>query len=126
MLISCFLTASTLAIGFKGLDKLKSVQEQQRCISSFNNLVESAKLVSLGDEGSAQTIDLDLPNGKISFKGRVIKLIINEEVIKSEILPFPANMDAQIESGSYTIELASVKDRFELILTKAVTLFYSR
>jgi hypothetical protein len=121
LLISCVLAASTLAMGLNNLDRIKSIRERQRCAASFNNFIEHAKLVSLGSEGSTRTIDLDLPNGKISFQGRIAKLIVNEEVIKSEILPFPVHFDIQsIESGSYIIELARVKDKFELLLTKAV------
>jgi hypothetical protein len=109
LLVSVLLGACTLSLGIKCLTNLQKLAELQRGDESFNALVERARVVIAGGTGSVQRVDLDLPNCKIVGKGRLLQLLVGEEVRRAEPVPLPILLDGreawEIGGGSYLIEL---------------------
>jgi hypothetical protein len=111
LLLGTVLGAYTLGIGIRCLASAQKLSGMQRAIDSFNALVERARIVCAGGKGNVQQIELDLPTGRIIIEGRLLQLVIGDEVRRSEVLPLPVLSDGygvrEIVNGRYAIELQS-------------------
>jgi hypothetical protein len=111
LLLGTVLGACTLGIGIRCLASAQKLSGMQRAIDSFNALMERARIVCAGGEGNVQQIELDLPTGRIIIEGKLLQLVIGDEVRRSEVLPLPVLSDGygvrEIVNGRYAIELQS-------------------
>lgn len=108
LLLGTMLGACTLGIGARCLANVRKLAELQQAVDDFNSLVERARIVSAGSEGARQ-IELDLPTGRIVARGKLLQLVVGDEIRRSEVLPLLILIDShetwEITNGEYTIEL---------------------
>lgn len=109
LLLGTVLGACTLGIGIRCLTNAQRLSELQQAVDGFNTLVERARIVCAGSEGNIQQIELDLPTGRIIVEGKLLQLMVDGEVRRSEVLPLPVLVDGhetrEIVNGRYAIEL---------------------
>lgn len=109
LLLGTILSACTLGIGARCLANVRKLAELQQAVDDFNSLVERAMIVSAGSEGSIQHIELDLSTGRIVVRGKLLQLVVGDEIRRSEVLPLPILIDNhetwEIANGWYAIEL---------------------
>lgn len=109
LLLGTVLGACTFGIGVRCLGNVQNLTELQQAVDGFNNFVEAAKIVCAGGEGNVQQIELDLPEGSIEVEGKLLQLVIGNEVRESELLPLPVIIYGyetwEIVNGCYEIEL---------------------
>jgi hypothetical protein len=109
LLLGTVLGACTLGIGVRCLGNVQNLTELQQAVDGFNDFVDRAKIVCAGGEGSVQRIELDLPAGSIVVEGKLLRLVVGNEVRKSELLPLPVIVYGyetwKIVNGWYEIEL---------------------
>ncbi|KUO41365.1 MAG: hypothetical protein AVW06_04585 [Hadesarchaea archaeon DG-33-1] len=109
LLIGTILGACTLGIGARCLANVRKLTDLQQAVDDFNSLVEGTRIVSAGSEGSIQQIELDLPTGRIVARGKLLQLVVGDEMRRSEVLPLPILIDNsetwEIADGGYAIEL---------------------
>ncbi len=109
LLIGTILGACTLGIGARCLANVRKLTDLQQAVDDFNSLVEGARIVSAGSKGSIQQIELDLPTGRIVARGKLLQLVVGDEMRRSEVLPLPILIDNsetwEITDGGYAIEL---------------------
>ncbi len=106
LLLGAMLGASTLAIGVACLDQAQRLGNRQRAIDGFNLFVERARMLSAGGVGSIQLVELELGESSIILDGKFVQLVMDGEVIRSDVLLLPISApEPQLGSGSYLIEL---------------------
>jgi len=109
LLLGTVLGACTLGIGIRCLANVQRLSELQQAVDGFNNFAERARIVCAGGEGNIQQIELDLPTGKIVVEGKLLQLVVRNEIRRSEVLPLPVLVDGneaqEIINGRYAIEL---------------------
>lgn len=109
LLLGTVLGACILGIGIRCLANAQELSRLQQAVDGFNAFVERARMVCAGGEGNIQQIELDLSTGRIIIEGRLLQLVVGDEVRRSEVLPLPVLVDGhearEIVSGRYTIEL---------------------
>lgn len=109
LLLGVMLGACTLGIGARCLANVRNLSELQQAVDDFNVLVERARIVSAGGEGNIQQIELNLSPGIIVGRGKLLQLVVGDEVRRSEVLPLPilvgGHENWKIINGRYTIEL---------------------
>lgn len=109
LLLGTVLGACTLGIGVRCLAGVQRLSELQQAVDDFNAFVERARIACAGGEGNIQQIELDLPTGRIIVEGKLLQLVVGDEVRRSEVLPLPVLIDGhgaqEIINGRYAIEL---------------------
>jgi len=109
LLLGTVLGACTLGIGIRCLGNVQGLSELQQAVDGFNAFVERARIVCAGGEGNIQQIELDLPTGRAIVEGRLLQLVVGNEIRRSEVLPLPVLVDCheaqEILNGRYEIEL---------------------
>jgi len=109
LLLGTVLGACTLGIGVRCLAGVQRLSELQQAVDDFNAFVERARIVCAGGEGNIQQIELDLPTGRAIVEGRLLQLMVGNEIRRSEVLPLPVLVDGneawEIANGRYAIEL---------------------
>lgn len=109
LLLGTVLGACTLGIGVRCLANVQKLSELQQAVDGFNAFVERAKIVCAGGEGNIQQIELDLPAGMIIVEGKLLQLVVDNEIRRSEVLSLPILVDGcevwEISNGRYTIGL---------------------
>jgi len=109
LLLGTVLGACTLGIGVRCLAGVQRLSELQQAVDDFNAFVERARIVCAGGEGNIQQIELDLPTGRTIVEGRLLQLVVGNEIRRSEVLPLPVLVDGneawEIVNGRYEIEL---------------------
>lgn len=109
LLLGTMIGACALGLGARCLTNLQSLTEKQRATESFDALVERATAVSVGGAGSGQRVELDLPNSKIVCRGRLLQLVLGDEIQRSKIMHLPILVDGsdawEINTGYYEIKL---------------------
>jgi len=106
LLLGLVLGALTLGVGTNLLGRAKTLADEQRAITDFEEFVLAAKQVSLGGVGSWQRMELELPESAIALEGRLARLLWRGEVRRTELLPLPFSSDApKLERGNYLLEL---------------------
>ncbi len=116
LLLGAIFGACTLGLGFRALTHAADAGARQRAIRSFDTFIERARITSLGGAGSAQPVELELPDSHMLIDGKLIQLMAGEEVLRSELLPLPAlteiGLGGRLTSGRYLIELKrATRDR---------------
>jgi hypothetical protein len=109
LLLGVMLGACTLGIGARCLANVRNLSELQQAVDDFDVFVERARIVSAGGAGNIQQIELDVSPGKIVGRGKLLQLVVGDEVRRSEVLPLPVLVDGhenwEISDGQYVIEL---------------------
>ena len=106
LLLGAVLGASTLAIGLTSFDRAQRLDKRQRAIDSFDLFVERALILSAGGVGSVQMVELELGEYKIVLDGKLVRLVADEELVRSDVLPIPVSAPVfQLGSGAYLIGL---------------------
>jgi len=109
LLLGTVLGACTLGIGIRCLANAQELSRLQQAVDGFNAFVERARMVCAGGESNIQQIELDLSTGRMIVEGRLLQLVVGNEIRRSEVLPLPVLVDGhedwEIVSGRYTIEL---------------------
>ncbi|MDI6884276.1 MAG: hypothetical protein QMD00_04000 [Hadesarchaea archaeon] len=106
LMLGAVLGASTLAIGAACLDQAQRLSGRQRAIDSFNHFVERARMLGAGGVGSIQLVELELGGGEIIVDGELVQLMLDGELVRSDVLPLPVSApESELNSGSYLIEL---------------------
>ena len=106
LLLGAVLGGSTLAIGAACLDQAQRLSGRQRAIDSFNYFVERTRMLSAGGLGSVQLVELELCGGKLTVEKELVQLVINGEIVGSNVLPLPVTTSGlELSSGSYLLEL---------------------
>lgn len=126
VLILCvFLASLAIGLGVRGLGQAEALREEQKSIQSFDRLVEVSTEVSYGEVGEERRVKLELGGGKIIVHGRLIQLLRENEVFRSEYLPLPllegGKDNFSIRSGNFSIELMDLNEserRLVLVLRR--------
>lgn len=109
LLLGTVLGACTFGIGVRCLGNVQNLTELQQAVDGFDDFVELARIACAGGEGNVQQIELDLPVGSIVVEGKLLQLMIGDEVRESELIPLPIIVYGyetwEIVNGFYEIEL---------------------
>lgn len=109
LLLGVMLGVCTLGIGARCLANVRNLSELRQAVDDFNVFAERARIVSAGGEGNIQQIELDLSPGRIVARGKLLQLVVGDEVRRSEVLPLPILVDGhedwEVINGRYAIEL---------------------
>jgi hypothetical protein len=109
LLLGTVLGACTFGIGIRCLGNVKNLTEVQQAVGGFNVFVERAKIVCAGGEGNVHQIELNLPVGSIVVEGKLLQLVVGDEVRESVLMPLPVIFHGyetwKIANGLYEIEL---------------------
>lgn len=115
LIISLALGMFAIVLGTKSMARVGGLLEDQQSIESFDTLVEHVYSISFGGVGGKRNFELELPESEIIVWGKIIQLEIENETLRSEVLPLPILLDGfedefSIQSGGYTLELQRVSD----------------
>ena len=106
ILLGAVLGASTLGIGLACLDQARRSSERQQAIDSFDLFIQQVRMLSAGGVGSVQLIEIHTGDGVIVLDKNVARLVVDDEVVRSDILPLPVfTSTPQLSTGSYLVEL---------------------
>ncbi|KXA92471.1 hypothetical protein AKJ64_03055 [candidate division MSBL1 archaeon SCGC-AAA259E17] len=120
MLILCvFLTVIAVGVGLEGLSRTERLEDKQKSIRSFDDLVEVGTDLSYGGIGGKERIRLDLGARKIVVKNNLVQLESKGEILRSEYLPLPLFKEGEtnfvLRSGTFSLSL----DRLDGELSEA-------
>ena len=118
LLLGLVLGASALGLGVSCLQRAKTLADEQRALSDFEEFVLKARQISSGGVGSWQRVRFELPESAIVLEGRLAQLLWKGEVRAAELLPLPvASETPRIERGVYLFELRRGTDGYFLMVT---------
>lgn len=114
LILSLFLASIAFTFGFRGLNRVDSIEMRQDSIRSFNRLIEVATRLSYGEVGGDRKLELEFQGGEVRVDGRLVQLRGENEIFRSEYLPLPllggGDDSYTIRDGSYLIGLAVGSD----------------
>jgi len=107
LLLGVIFGACTFGIGAKCLMRAQNSTEKQRAIESFNAFVEQAHATCMGSVSNARQVELELSGGRILIHDRLVQLVVDNESLKTEILPLPilSESGGELHDGNYLLEL---------------------
>ena len=112
LLLCVFIASIAVTVGVKGLNRARSLRNEQRAIVYYEDFIKAAKQVSHGRLGESQRVRLGLEGCVILLDGNLVELRRGGEVLRSEYLPLPVKMftarENKIRNGSYRLRLEEV------------------
>lgn len=120
VLILCvFLTVIAVGVGLEGLSRTERLEDKQKSIRSFGDLVEVGTDLSYGGIGGKGRIRLDLGARRIVVKNNLVQLKSKGEILRSEYLLLPLFKEGKtnfvLRSGTFSLSL----DRLDRELSEA-------
>lgn len=95
-----------MAIGVACLNQVHRMSERQRAVDGFNYFIERARMLSAGGVGGIQSAELELGGGVIIVDGETVQLVLDGELVRSDVFPLPLSApEPELTSGRYIIEL---------------------
>ena len=107
LLLGVIFGACAFGLGVKCLTQAQNTIDKQQAIESFNAFVEQAHAACMGSVGNARQVELKLSGGRMLIHDRLVQLVMDNESLKTEILPLPVLSESggELRDGNYLLEL---------------------
>ena len=116
LVICVFIASLAVTIGIRGVNRARSMREDQRIFANFEEFVRISKQVSYGMVGDTRRVKLELGPFRIKINKGLAELKRSGEVLRADYLPLPmevrVNEENIVSSGVYRVELVCTSSSF--------------